>query len=193
MSYLIDNQRVFTKGMTNVFNTEIIECPDCGFEFGSMHELSDEPGAYSCPECAVVNLEKIVHQLQSEIKRLKTYSHVEKVAVYDNGISEIHYQDGEQMLVNHVVYSEALLSGWASEECFIKYIKAGISKKRCLVRIEGIEDAVLVDVYWSINLPNNPSFDDILKDWLHENFGYKTYDYDWLTDMEINEIGAVYY
>ncbi|KYG89999.1 hypothetical protein A0U40_09755 [[Bacillus] sp. KCTC 13219] len=61
-----------------------------------------------------------LRDLRAENNKLKAYTKVEKVTVYDNGICEIIYKDGEDMLVNHVVYSDAYLTGWEVEDCFIK-------------------------------------------------------------------------
>lgn len=54
------------------------------------------------------------------IENLKSHTEVEMVTVYCNGVSEIHYKDGQDMLVNNVIYSDAYLTGWEEEDCFIK-------------------------------------------------------------------------
>ena len=61
-----------------------------------------------------------IEQLQKENSELKTFTEVDKVTIYDNGVSEIHYKDGQDMLVNNVIYSDAYLTGWEEEDCFIK-------------------------------------------------------------------------
>lgn len=61
-----------------------------------------------------------IETLEAEIERLKAFTKVKKLTVYDNGIAEIHYMDHETMLINHVEYSDAYLTGWEDEDCFIK-------------------------------------------------------------------------
>lgn len=66
MSVEVEGKNLFTKEMTNVFETEVIECPDCGFEFASKHEQDESKGCYECPSCNESNLEV-------EVKNLKEY------------------------------------------------------------------------------------------------------------------------
>lgn len=55
------------------------------------------------------------------------------------------------------------------------------------------EPAFLVDVWWSINLPNNPSFDEILEEYVLENHGDAPYTYFCLDDLSKYETGALKY
>lgn len=57
MSVQLYGRNVFTKEMASIFQTEVIECPDCGFEFASKHEMNDKEGLYECPACREANLE----------------------------------------------------------------------------------------------------------------------------------------
>lgn len=68
----------------------------------------------------LVKMTDKIEQLQKENYELKAFSEVDRVTIYDNGISEIHYKDGQDMLVNHVIYSDAFLTGWEEKDCFIK-------------------------------------------------------------------------
>lgn len=68
MSVQVNGENVFTKEMANVFETEVIECPDCGFEFSTKHEQHDEPGIYKCPCCNEANLEVLYLNLQTDVK-----------------------------------------------------------------------------------------------------------------------------
>lgn len=70
MSVELDGKNVFTKGMGRVFNTEVIECPDCVFEFASKHEMSNSEGLYECPACKEENLEVLVHQYKKALEEI---------------------------------------------------------------------------------------------------------------------------
>ncbi|MFY0516509.1 hypothetical protein ACOMCU_01570 [Lysinibacillus sp. UGB7] len=67
----------------------------------------------------------------------------------------------------------------------------GAELKKYLVNLEEGEKVFIVDVWWSINLPNNPSFDEVLEEWMSENFGDKQYEYHCLDDLPSYEAGAV--
>ena len=85
MSVQVDGRSVFTKEMTNVFQTEVIECPDCGYEFSSKHELDGEAGVYECSLCNESNL-------QAENFKL---SKVYKDATTLRSIDDWHEDDGD--------------------------------------------------------------------------------------------------
>lgn len=55
------------------------------------------------------------------------------------------------------------------------------------------ENHFLVNVWWSINLPNNPTPDEILEDFVKENFGDKKFEYFYLNDAHEYETGALKY
>ena len=65
------NERIFTKETANVFQAEVIECPDCAFKFGTIHEQSDTKGVYRCPNCDAANYEALYLQLQNDIKGIE--------------------------------------------------------------------------------------------------------------------------
>lgn len=71
MSIELNGNRIFTKEMTNVFQAEVIECPDCGFEFASKHIQEDKHGCYECPCCNEANLEAENYHLIEKIERYK--------------------------------------------------------------------------------------------------------------------------
>ena len=64
MSVDINGSKYFTKEMARVFETEVIECPDCSFEFALKHEQADAKGLYQCPVCKE-------HQLHHENNQLR--------------------------------------------------------------------------------------------------------------------------
>ncbi|MFJ7951570.1 hypothetical protein ACIQZG_08585 [Lysinibacillus sp. NPDC096418] len=64
-------KRVFTKDMASIKTAEVIECPDCAFEFSVIHEQSETNGLYSCPNCQEDNLEADNYHLKEENKRLR--------------------------------------------------------------------------------------------------------------------------
>ena len=64
-------KRIFSKEMASVKTVEVIECPDCAFEFGTIHEQSEMPGLYICPNCQEANLEAVNYHLNKDIKRLR--------------------------------------------------------------------------------------------------------------------------
>lgn len=57
MSVQVDGRNVFTKEMASVFQSEVIECPDCVCEFSTKHSLDDNEGVYECPFCKEADLE----------------------------------------------------------------------------------------------------------------------------------------
>lgn len=69
MSVKVDEKNIFTKEMSNVFEAEVIECPDCGFEFASKHEQDNAKGCYECPSCNECNLEMEVKRLHNELNK----------------------------------------------------------------------------------------------------------------------------
>lgn len=73
MSVEVNGKSVFTKTMTRVFNTEVIECPDCAFEYSTLHEQHDEPGIYVCPLCELVNAETELLELKKELHELRHF------------------------------------------------------------------------------------------------------------------------
>lgn len=66
MSIQVNGEKLFTKENSNVFRTEVIECPDCAFEFGTIHDQSDAEGLYKCPNCDASNYEALYLQLQKD-------------------------------------------------------------------------------------------------------------------------------
>lgn len=76
-------------------------------------------------------------------------------------------------------------------EYYVKEEK--VMSKKYLVVMDGWNEFT-VDVLWDVNIPNNPSSEEILEEWIMENYGYKKYEYYCLNDLNdlINyEIGAV--
>jgi len=73
VSVEVDGKNVFTKTMTRVFNTEVIECPDCVFEFSTLHEQHNEPGIYVCPLCELTNVEAELRELKKELNELRHF------------------------------------------------------------------------------------------------------------------------
>jgi len=69
MSVQVNRSYIFTKEMTNVFKTEVVECPECGFEFGTVHVQEDKHGCYECPCCNEANLEAENHHLREKLER----------------------------------------------------------------------------------------------------------------------------
>lgn len=67
MTVQLDGEQVFTKGMARVFKSEVVECPDCVFEFSSKHTLSDSEGLYICPCCKEADLEVQVNYYREVI------------------------------------------------------------------------------------------------------------------------------
>ncbi|AHN24372.1 hypothetical protein [Lysinibacillus varians] len=65
-----NGEKSFHKGY-GIKTAEVIECPDCAFEFGTIHEQSDMPGLYICPNCQEDNLEADIYHLKEENKRLR--------------------------------------------------------------------------------------------------------------------------
>ena len=47
----------FTKETAIVKITEVIECPQCTFEFSTIHESPEQNGVYICPACNEAELE----------------------------------------------------------------------------------------------------------------------------------------
>lgn len=68
MSIQVNGESIFTKETANVKITEVIECPDCAFEFGAIHEQSDRKGIYTCPNCEADNYQALYLQLQNDIR-----------------------------------------------------------------------------------------------------------------------------
>lgn len=56
MTVEINGQNYFTKEMANVHMREVIECPDCNFEFATVHVQSNAKGLYQCPNCTEAKL-----------------------------------------------------------------------------------------------------------------------------------------
>lgn len=94
-------KRVFTKDMANIKTAEVIECPNCAFEFGTIHEQSEMPGLYSCPNCQEDNLEADNFQLKEENKRLREA--LEFYADEKNNYHKISFTVGEWDMVSTVV------------------------------------------------------------------------------------------
>lgn len=69
--------------------------------------------------------------------------------------------------------------------------KKEVELKKYLVNLEEGEKVFIVEVWWSINLPNNPSIDEVLEEWMSENFGDKQYEYYCLNGLPSYEAGAV--
>ncbi len=68
MTIQVNGESIFTKETANVKMAEVIECPDCAFEFGVIHEQSDRKGLYTCPNCEAANYEALYLQQQKEIR-----------------------------------------------------------------------------------------------------------------------------
>ncbi|MGE7114319.1 hypothetical protein [Lysinibacillus sp. NPDC047702] len=68
MSIQFNGESIFTKETANVKIAEVIECPDCAFEFSVIHEQSDRNGIYTCPNCEVANYEALYLQLQNDVQ-----------------------------------------------------------------------------------------------------------------------------
>lgn len=69
----------------------------------------------------------------------------------------------------------------------------GTESKKYLVNIENGEKVFTIDIWWSVNLPNNPSYDEILEGWMQDNYYYKSYEYHCLDELDNYEAGAVGY
>lgn len=63
-----------------------------------------------------------------------------------------------------------------------------LERKTYLVDVRSEDEAFIVDVLWSINLPNNPSYDDLIAEWVLDNFGETPYEYYSLADLKRKEI-----
>lgn len=50
------------------------------------------------------------------------------------------------------------------------------------------EDPMIISVKDDVNRPNNPDCDAVLQEWIHENYGYREYDYFELDSAETLEI-----
>lgn len=68
MSIQVNGESIFTKETANVKITEVIECPDCAFEFGVIHEQSDRKGIYTCPNCEASDYQALYLLQQKEIQ-----------------------------------------------------------------------------------------------------------------------------
>jgi len=68
MSIHVNKESIFTKETANVKTAEVIECPDCVFEFSVIHEQSDRNGIYTCPNCEAANYEALYLQLQNDVQ-----------------------------------------------------------------------------------------------------------------------------
>lgn len=77
MSVNVNGKNIFTKEMANVFQAEVIECPDCAFEFATKHEESDSSGCYSCPACREAELEIERNRLKGILDELRELSQKE--------------------------------------------------------------------------------------------------------------------
>lgn len=64
-------KNVFTRETANVFQAEVIECPNCAFEFSVIHEQSGSIGTYVCPCCEIGELERMMYHLRLENQKLK--------------------------------------------------------------------------------------------------------------------------
>lgn len=70
MSIQVNGESIFTKETANVKMAEVIECPDCAFEFATIHEQSDAKGIYTCPNCEAVNLEVLSLQQKDALEQI---------------------------------------------------------------------------------------------------------------------------
>lgn len=71
MSVEVNGRNLFAKEMASTFETEVIECPDCGFEFATIHVLDGTEGTYECPCCNEANLLIEVEELKKEVAYLR--------------------------------------------------------------------------------------------------------------------------
>lgn len=99
MSIQINGESIFTKETANVKITEVIECPDCAFEFGVIHEQSDRKGIYTCPNCEAANYEALYLQLQNDVQEASNL-HLQTIIELQRIQSMVHTVDDPE---NHLI------------------------------------------------------------------------------------------
>lgn len=67
------------------------------------------------------------------------------------------------------------------------------AEKRVYAVIIEDENPFLVDVWWSVNLPNNPSFDEVLEEFVKDRYGDVEFNYFCLDNVSKYETGALEY
>lgn len=60
----------FTKETANVKTTEVIECPQCAFEFSTIHESSEQKGVYTCPTCNEAELASAAKKFKEALEEI---------------------------------------------------------------------------------------------------------------------------
>lgn len=78
---------------------DIYECPDCGFEYNSGHEVDDEEGGYECPNCEGIELSEVVYGLNETLRQEQTINERYKKALEQLNEMAIYY-DGKGWALN---------------------------------------------------------------------------------------------